>query len=195
MSNVRLSNGSPTLERMDARLSDHPKPSACRNLFGAVDHEELKKDFKGHLRGMEEESSAKYNFDFPNNAPRQHGRFEWQIMNSKDLPEFYSRPRRAPKDICLSGNNNVDLNGNHNCLTVTPCQSAGDRYTEERTEKSDSPVDFKDQCSGQRKRPASRDSSSQNKRAHTSSDEVTRSPALARSVEHTPRKPSPKTQT
>lgn len=195
MSNVRLSNGSPTLERMDARLLDHAKPSACRNLFGTMDREELTKDLNGHLRGMVEETSAKYNFDFPNDKPLQPGRFEWQIVNSKAVPEFYSRPPRAPKDNCLSGNNNVDLNGNHNCLRVTPCHSAGDRFTEEKPEKSESSVDCKDQRSEQRKRPANHDSSSQNKRSRTSSDEVTPSPALARSVECTPRKPNPKTQT
>ncbi|XP_015267596.1 PREDICTED: LOW QUALITY PROTEIN: cyclin-dependent kinase inhibitor 1B [Gekko japonicus] len=41
MSHVRLSNGSPTLERMEARQADYPKPSACRSLFGPVDHDEL----------------------------------------------------------------------------------------------------------------------------------------------------------
>ncbi|KAJ8269810.1 hypothetical protein COCON_G00124170 [Conger conger] len=192
MSNVRLSNGSPTLERMDARLPDHAKPSACRNLFGTVDHEELTQDLNGHLQGMVEQTSAKYNFDFLNNKPQQ-GRFEWKIVNSKDVPEFYSKQQRAPKDIRRSVNNAVDLNGNHSCLRVTPCPGAGDRFTEEKPEKAESPADPKDQCSGQRKRPASHDSSSQNKRAHTSPDEVTRSPALLRSVERTPRKPSPKT--
>ncbi|KAJ8401381.1 hypothetical protein AAFF_G00386120 [Aldrovandia affinis] len=168
MSNVRLSNGSPTLERMDGRLSDHPKPSACRNLFGMVDHEELTKELKGHLQGMDEASSAKWNFDFSNHKPLPYGRFEWQIVDSKDVPEFYNRPQRAKKDICLSGNNNMDLNGNHNCLVVIPCQeSAGDRFCEGKTEKPESPMDCKDQCSGQRKRPASHDSSSQNKRTHT----------------------------
>ncbi|KAI1883379.1 hypothetical protein AGOR_G00230820 [Albula goreensis] len=168
MSNVRLSNGSPTLERMDARLSDHPKPSACRNLFGTVDREELKKDLKGHLQGMEEASSAKWNFDFSNHKPLPNGRYEWEIVESKDVPDFYNRPQRAPKDVCLSGNNNMDFNGNHNCLTASPCQEGvGDRFSDEKTDKSDSPMDCKDQCSGQRKRPASHDSSSQNKRTHT----------------------------
>ncbi|KAF4094758.1 hypothetical protein G5714_023836 [Onychostoma macrolepis] len=68
MSNVRLSNGSPTLERMEARPSDQPKPSACRNLFGPVDHEELKKDFQRQLKAMEDASSDAWNFDFSTHA-------------------------------------------------------------------------------------------------------------------------------
>ncbi|KAG9337325.1 hypothetical protein AGOR_G00251490 [Albula goreensis] len=196
MSNVRLSNGSPTLERVEVRLSDNPKPSFCRNLFGSVDHEELRRDLKGHLQEMEQASSAKYNFDFENHKPLPSGRYDWQLVDSKDLPEFYSRPLRSSKGICRSGNNNVDLNGNHNCVMVTPCQeNAGYRLSEEKTEESESQMDCRDQCSGQRKRAASHESSSQNKRSHTSSDEVARCPVLTHSVEHTPRKSSPKAQT
>ncbi|XP_035646671.1 cyclin-dependent kinase inhibitor 1B-like [Oncorhynchus keta] len=182
MSNVRVSNGSPTFERTDARFSDHPKPSACRNLFGPVDHEELRRDLKGHLQEIEETSSAKWNFDFSSQTPLLNGRFEWELVDSNDIPRFYSRTQRSAKGLCPSGNNNVDLNGN-SC--VTPPQPS------ENTERSES----KEQCTGQRKRPACHDLSSQNKRSHSSSDENTRCPALAHSVEHTPLKTSPRTQT
>ncbi|KAJ8262352.1 hypothetical protein GJAV_G00165460 [Gymnothorax javanicus] len=161
MSNVRLSNGSPTLERMDARLSDQAKPSACRNLFGTVDHEELTKDLNGHLKAMDEEASAKYNFDFSNQKPLPPGRFEWQIVNSEDVPEFYSRSQRAPKDVRRPVSDTLDLNGNHNCVVVTPCPSTAVWCTEEKAEKSESPGDCKDQYGGQRKRSANHDSSSQ----------------------------------
>ncbi|KAJ8411177.1 hypothetical protein AAFF_G00171830 [Aldrovandia affinis] len=49
-----------------------------------------------------------------------------------------------------------------------PCQEiAGDRLSEQKTEESESQMDFRDQCSGQRKRAASHDPSSQHKRTHT----------------------------
>lgn len=188
MSNVRLSNGSPTLERTDARLSDHPKPTACRNLFGPVDHEELKRDLKGHLQEIEEVSSTTWNFDFVNHTPL-NGKFEWKLVDCEKIPNFYSREQRSAKGVCPSGNTNVDLNGNHNCVAATPRQPC------ENTERSDSQMECKDQCTGQRKRSASHDPSSQNKRSHTSSDEVTRCPGITNSVEHTPRKNSPKSQT
>ncbi|KAM4618821.1 cyclin dependent kinase inhibitor 1Bb [Polymixia lowei] len=188
MSNVRLSNGSPTLERTDARVSDHPKPSACRSLFGSVDHEELKRDLKGHLQEMEDAASAKWNFDFSNHTPLTNGRFEWEIVDCRDIPDFYSRQQRSAKGVCSSGNNNVDLNGNHNCVVGTPRQPSED------SEKSDSKMDCREQCTGQRKRPACHDPSAQTKRSHTSSDEV-RCPNLTQSAEHTPRKSSPKRQT
>ncbi|XP_028815066.1 cyclin dependent kinase inhibitor 1Bb [Denticeps clupeoides] len=93
MSNVRLSNGSPTLERMDARLSEHPKPSACRNLFGPVDHEELKRELKGHLREMEDASLARWNFDFKSHTPLPGGRYEWEAVDRSRVPPLY---RAAP---------------------------------------------------------------------------------------------------
>ncbi|XP_029909597.1 cyclin dependent kinase inhibitor 1Bb [Myripristis murdjan] len=185
MSNVRLSNGSPTLERTDARVSDHPKPSACRSLFGSVDHEELKRDLKGHFREMEEAASAKWGFDFANHTPLANGRLDWEIVDCRDIPDFYSRQQRREKGVCSSGNNNVDLNGNHNCVVMAPSED---------TERSDSQMECKEQCTGPRKRPACHDPTAQNKRSHTSSDEVS-CPNLTYSAEHTPRKPSPKRQT
>ncbi|XP_030627455.1 cyclin dependent kinase inhibitor 1Bb [Chanos chanos] len=190
MSDVRLSNGSPTLERMEARLSDHPKPSACRMLFGPVDHEELKRDLKGHLQEMAEASLERWNFDFLSHKPIQNGRFEWEEVDCNSIPNFYSGSELEGKGICTSGNNNVDLNGNHNCVVVAPS-----RLTETNAENCESQMDCRDPCFGQRKRPACHDSSSQTKRSHTSLDEVTCCSDLTHMVEHTPRKSSPPTQT
>ncbi|XP_037623753.1 cyclin-dependent kinase inhibitor 1Bb [Sebastes umbrosus] len=187
MSDVRLSNGSPTLERTDSsRLADHPKPSACRSLFGSVDHEELKRDLKGHLREMEDAASAKWGFDFAAHSPLPNGhRLHWEPVDCRDVPGFYSRQpgrRREKKGVCSAGNNKVDLNGNHSCVV-------------EDTDRADGlQMECTEQCTGLRKRPASHDPSAQNKRSHTSSDEVT-CPNLSLSTEHTPRKTSPKRQT
>ncbi|KAI4874312.1 hypothetical protein NFI96_013942 [Prochilodus magdalenae] len=130
MSNVRLSNGSPTLERMDARPSDQPKPSACRSLFGPVDHEELKRELKGHLRAMEEASTETWNFDFARFTPLSHGRYMWTAVDTTDLPSFYSS----------TGNKSVDVNGNHERLLA--------ERSESQTERREQHV------KGQRKRPS-----------------------------------------
>ncbi|XP_026103015.1 cyclin-dependent kinase inhibitor 1B-like [Carassius auratus] len=164
MSNVRLSNGSPTLERMEARLSDQPKPSACRNLFGPVDHEELKKDFQRQLKAMEDASADAWNFDFSTHTPRAGGRYQWDALDIRSVPGFYSRSVRAKGSdlhICSSGDNNdinVDVNGNHDC-----------RVTEQSTETPDKDRE-------QRKRSSCVDSSCQSKRSHICVDEVTRTP-------------------
>ncbi|NXE47482.1 CDN1B inhibitor, partial [Chauna torquata] len=52
-------------------------PSACRNLFGPVNHEELNRDLKKHRKEMEEACQRKWNFDFQNHKPLE-GRYEWQ---------------------------------------------------------------------------------------------------------------------
>lgn len=178
MSNVRLSNGSPTMERMQARLSDQPKPSACRNLFGPVDREELKKDFQRHMKAMEDSSADAWNFDFSAHTPRPGGRFQWEALDICTVPGFYSRSERrkgSGVNDCSTGNinndNDVDVNGNHDC-----------RVTEETPE---TPGD-------QRKRASSCfDSSCQSKRPHICVDEVTRTPRKPKK----PRKPPSPTPT
>ncbi|RVE71531.1 hypothetical protein OJAV_G00053060 [Oryzias javanicus] len=145
MSNVRLSSGSPTLERTEPRVSEHPKPSACRNLFGSVDHEELKREFSAHMRELEEVASAKWDFDFATDTPLPSSRLEWAAVDARDLPNFYSLPPRRVRGVC-PGNNNVDLNGNHNCVGRD-------------ANRADAQMECTEQCSGQRKRPAYHDPS------------------------------------
>ncbi|XP_054893237.1 cyclin-dependent kinase inhibitor 1Bb isoform X2 [Poeciliopsis prolifica] len=176
MSDVRLSNGSPTLERTEPRVTEHPKPSACRSLFGSVDHEELKRDLKGHMRELQEAASAKWGFDFARDKPLPNARLTWELVDPAEVPDFYVRAPRREKGVC-SGSNNVDLNGNHSCAT-----SMSDALTE-CTEK----------CTGLRKRKR-HDTTAQSKRSRSSPDEVS-CPTLSHSVEHTPRKSSPKRKT
>ncbi|KAM9376724.1 cyclin dependent kinase inhibitor 1Bb [Pholidichthys leucotaenia] len=188
MSDVRLSNGSPTLERTEPRVSDHAKPSACRNLFGSVNHEELKKDLKGHLREMEDAAAAKWSFDFAAHTPLASSRLAWEEVDPRKVPDFYSRQPRLRKGVCAAGSNSsTDLNGNHSCLVVVaaPGEDGG---------RSAGQMECTEQCIGLRKRPACHEPSARNKRSHSSSDGVS-CPSLSHSAEHTPRKTSPKRQT
>lgn len=184
MSDVRLSNGSPTLERTESRVPDHPKPSACRTLFGPVDHEELKRELKGHLREMEADASAKWGFDFANNTPLSDGRMKWELVDCRDIPDFYSSRPRTEKGVCANRNNNVDLNGNHNYV-VSPGEDC---------DRSDGQMECTEQCTGMRKRHACHEHSTKSKRSHSSTEEVS-CPSLSRPAEQTPRKKSPKRQT
>uniref|UniRef100_A0A8C4USL1 Cyclin-dependent kinase inhibitor 1B n=1 Tax=Falco tinnunculus TaxID=100819 RepID=A0A8C4USL1_FALTI len=156
MSNVRISNGSPTLERMEARQSEYPKPSACRNLFGPVNHEELNRDLKKHRQEMEEACQRKWNFDFQNHKPLE-GRYEWQAVEKGSSPDFYFRPPRLLKTVCKSaGRQSLDVNGN--CQTVVFVGSQGisedTHCVDQKTDVSENQTDFAEQCIGQRKRPA-----------------------------------------
>ncbi|XP_077425325.1 cyclin dependent kinase inhibitor 1Bb [Vanacampus margaritifer] len=172
MSDVRLSNGSPTLERSEPRLSEHPKPSACRILFGSVDHDELRRDLKGHLRELEEAASAKWSFDFASHSPLENDTgLRWELVDCCDVPDFYTRLERRGL-----GNNRVDVNGNHRCVVGEPAE-----------ERAGGPTSCPEQCTVLRKRPACHEPSTQNKRSHSSPAEY---PNRSRSVEHTPRKSS-----
>lgn len=156
MSNVRVSNGSPSLERMDARQAEHPKPSACRNLFGPVNHEELTRDLEKHCRDMEEASQRKWNFDFQNHKPLE-GRYEWQEVEKGSLPEFYYRPPRPPKGACkVPAQESQDVSGSRQPapLIVSQANSENRHLVDQMPDPSDSPAGLAEQCPGMRKRPA-----------------------------------------
>ncbi|KAM9772609.1 cyclin-dependent kinase inhibitor 1Ba isoform X1 [Syngnathus typhle] len=94
MSDVRLSNASPPLERVDARQQDRLRPRVCRNLFGKPDevHANLTATLEDDTRRLVDH----YNFD-PDQGPLPGGEFQWTV--ERDAPEFYSRPphrRRGP---------------------------------------------------------------------------------------------------
>lgn len=112
MSDVRLSNGSPPLERVDPRPEGHTKPSVCKNLFGSPDPEEVKRTYLEELQKSEAAFREKYNFDVVNDKPLEPGRFEWEPVDAGDAPEVYSRPSRA--------NKRVDLNGSQTDCQKTP---------------------------------------------------------------------------
>lgn len=162
MSNVRVSNGSPSLERMDARQAEHPKPSACRNLFGPVNHEELTRDLEKHCRDMEEASQRKWNFDFQNHKPLE-GRYEWQEVERGSLPEFYYRPPRPPKSACkVLAQESQDVSGSRQAVPLIGSQAnSEDRHlVDQMPDSSDNPAGLAEQCPGMRKRPAAEGSDS-----------------------------------
>ncbi|XP_066456114.1 cyclin-dependent kinase inhibitor 1 [Eleutherodactylus coqui] len=49
----------------------------CRNLFGEVDHEQLKRDFEANMNEMLEEAKCTWNFDFVNETPLE-GDYVWE---------------------------------------------------------------------------------------------------------------------
>nr|XP_034994275.1 cyclin-dependent kinase inhibitor 1B isoform X2 [Zootoca vivipara] len=176
MSNVRLSNGSPTLERMEARQADYPKPSACRSLFGPVDHGQLARELEQHNRELEEVSRSKWNFDFQSNQPLE-GRYEWQAVTKDALPDFYSRPPRLSRGRAKAGSQQhpppppppppprlagLDVNGNCPATVLRRSQGISEEEDEEDTRRPEqetgaagAATDSVGQSPGPRKRPAS----------------------------------------
>ncbi|KAK7896339.1 hypothetical protein WMY93_021664 [Mugilogobius chulae] len=103
MSDVRLSNASPTLERVDARQPDNIRPSVRRCLFGSPDREELREIFEATMQAEERRFRDTYNFDPVEDRPLSPGRYRWEV--DEDAPEFYRRPphRRLNGDRSSQG--------------------------------------------------------------------------------------------
>ncbi|XP_067345764.1 cyclin-dependent kinase inhibitor 1B-like [Channa argus] len=104
MSDVRLSNASPTLERVDARQPDNVRPPVCRNLFGTPDREEIRRYVTTSLQEDVQAFTERYNFDPVDERPLTPRNYEWQ--EDGDAPEFYRRPphgnQRPERDVDLS---------------------------------------------------------------------------------------------
>ncbi|XP_054044770.1 cyclin-dependent kinase inhibitor 1-like isoform X2 [Rissa tridactyla] len=61
---------------------------ARRNLFGPVDHEQLRQDFQHMLRNNVEGAQQKWNFDFLWDMPAE-GLLQWEELEGHEVPAFY----------------------------------------------------------------------------------------------------------
>lgn len=161
MSDVRLSNASPTLERVDARQPDSVRPSVRRCLFGTPDREGIRRDLEATTQEDVQRFRGTYNFDPVSDTPLP-GDFEWQ--EDSDAPEFFRRPphgsQRPRRDVDLrGGNSRQDIqertdghperpsgrdgkrkrpaNGSGPCSTEQPSKNARTNADEDDEEQSD----------------------------------------------------------
>ncbi|XP_032360618.1 cyclin-dependent kinase inhibitor 1Ba [Etheostoma spectabile] len=108
MSDVRLSNASPTLERVDARQPDNVRPSVRRNLFGRPDPEEIQRNVTASIRENVRSFTETYNFDPVNDRPLAPRNYVWE--EDHNAPEFYvrqpHRSQRPQRDEDFRGDNN-----------------------------------------------------------------------------------------
>ncbi|XP_010885452.2 cyclin-dependent kinase inhibitor 1Ba [Esox lucius] len=178
MSNVRLSNGSPTLERVDACPTDNTKPSICRNLFGTGDPEERKRVCSLQIKEMAKNFSDKWNYDFINDEPLPGGTYTWELVESPAA--FYTRqPHKR-----VSPTENMYQNGNHDYSCPTN-ESEVSTNTEMSERQTDGPISDNQA----RKRPSSPEPESPSKRL-CSSEEVE---VMSKSVQQTPSKKDSRT--
>ncbi|XP_074968041.1 cyclin-dependent kinase inhibitor 1-like isoform X2 [Phalacrocorax aristotelis] len=73
-------------ERMEQSLGK--MTHARRNLFGPVDHEQLRQDFQHMLRNSIEGAQQKWNFDFLQDMPVE-GLLQWEELKGHEAPTFY----------------------------------------------------------------------------------------------------------
>lgn len=168
MSNVRLSNVSPTVERerVEARQPEPSKPPVRRNLF-ASEHrsrEEQTTELEGKMHDAEKAFIERWNYDISNDRPLSPGNCQWEAVKSSEVPPFYSRPphkRGYPRG-------ELDLNGNDDQRSSAVTGS-------QLTEDTDSCAGHTGRSSpshGSRRRPGCPSSDSPTlKRSHKSEEE------------------------
>ncbi|XP_040886445.1 cyclin-dependent kinase inhibitor 1B-like [Toxotes jaculatrix] len=109
MSDVRLSNASPTVERVDARQPDNQRPPVRRSLFGTSDPEETRRVFTASMEEGVRGFRETYNFDPEDDTPLPSGNFVWEQVSNP--AEFYVRPphrsQQPQRDVDLPGDNNL----------------------------------------------------------------------------------------
>ncbi|KAM4845232.1 cyclin-dependent kinase inhibitor 1C [Thomomys bottae] len=66
------------------------RTSACRSLFGPVDHEELGRELRMRLAELSAEDQNRWDFNFQQDVPlRGPGRLQWTEVDSESVPAFY----------------------------------------------------------------------------------------------------------
>ncbi|XP_020024411.1 cyclin-dependent kinase inhibitor 1C [Castor canadensis] len=66
------------------------RSSACRSLFGPVDHEELGRELRMRLAELNAEDQNRWDFNFQQDVPlRGPGRLQWTEVDSESVPAFY----------------------------------------------------------------------------------------------------------
>lgn len=67
-----------------------------RNLFGPVDHDELKRELTSKLREISQRDQQRWNFDFREGQPL-NGDLKWEESPAEDCPEFYREKTAVSK--------------------------------------------------------------------------------------------------
>ncbi|XP_014681711.1 PREDICTED: cyclin-dependent kinase inhibitor 1B-like [Priapulus caudatus] len=115
------------------------KPKTCRrNLFGPVDHDQVKRDLEIKLTEMHELENKKWNFDFTKESPLP-GKFAWQRVeqSSTDVHPSYML-RSFP---FLSGKVDIRRDAAEETRStdtlVTPARDVGTPATPSASDESD----------------------------------------------------------
>ncbi|XP_016322258.1 cyclin-dependent kinase inhibitor 1C-like [Sinocyclocheilus anshuiensis] len=68
----------------------------CRNLFGPVDHDELRQELSSKLREISERDQLRWNFNFSEGQPLD-GDLKWEESRAEDCPRFYRETTAVSK--------------------------------------------------------------------------------------------------
>lgn len=76
--------------------------SRCRNLFGPIDHDQLRSEQREELRRIVKEKQRRWNFDFVNVRPMV-GNFEWERIGGDRSVAFTTIASRTEEPSASSG--------------------------------------------------------------------------------------------
>ena len=91
--------------------------SCCRNLFGPIDHDQLRIELETELKRIADEKKRRWNFDFVKSEPVD-GYFLWQRID----------------DNCSVGFATCDESNNRISDSITPQSSVADTRNDESNE-------------------------------------------------------------
>uniref|UniRef100_A0A672QA90 Cyclin-dependent kinase inhibitor 1Cb n=1 Tax=Sinocyclocheilus grahami TaxID=75366 RepID=A0A672QA90_SINGR len=94
MSNILILNIKSM--RSAETLPPAKRTETCRNLFGPVDHDELKRDLSSKLREISERDQLRWNFNFGEGRPLD-GDLKWEESRAEDCPGLYRESTALPK--------------------------------------------------------------------------------------------------
>uniref|UniRef100_V9KXZ7 Serine and arginine rich splicing factor 3b n=1 Tax=Callorhinchus milii TaxID=7868 RepID=V9KXZ7_CALMI len=118
----------PLAGRFPGPLAMKPR-RVCRNLFGAVDRGELRKELQREMQNSLEEASIKWNFDFGAERPLA-GALQWEAVRSQELPLFY-------RSFVVGGSTGQHVTGLRSMGKENAAsQREGETSGEHRTEKA-----------------------------------------------------------
>ncbi|KAK7117314.1 hypothetical protein R3I94_022770 [Phoxinus phoxinus] len=97
----RLASSRETVpQRNTETLPQLKHTGTCRNLFGPVDHDELKRELTSKLREISRRDQLRWNFNFSEGQPLNGG-LKWEESPAEDCPEFYREKTAVSKRPCV----------------------------------------------------------------------------------------------
>ncbi|XP_061920488.1 cyclin-dependent kinase inhibitor 1B-like isoform X1 [Entelurus aequoreus] len=107
--------------------------SVRRNLFGPVDHQQLRQDFQRLLHSGVDAANKRWNYDFRSDAPSPGPGVQWEELKCQDVPRFYHsctvRPaaKKTRRRFSASPGDSSDESGSSS--------GSGDEYLEVATRR------------------------------------------------------------
>lgn len=108
-----------------------------RNLFGPVDHQQLRQDFKRLLCMSVEVANKRWNFDFQSDMPGKGSNMEWEELQCQEVPAFYHscmvRKVTRPRAETAKGSRRASSSSGESSPMSSSSSGSGDEYLEVTT--------------------------------------------------------------